>query len=184
MTKEELIHGCKKGKRKAQQALYEEFAPNVMGVCLRYAPTRTEADDIFQEVFVKIYKNIGKIREADALPGWIRRLAANTAIDYYHKSKKHLHHLDTQELQKEDTQYDDAITQLSTQELLGHVRQLPDGYRLVFNMYVIEGYSHREIAEQLQISEGTSKSQLARGKAWLRTRIKDYELNYSHEEKR
>lgn len=184
MTNEELIRGCKKGKRKAQQALYEEFAPNVMGVCLRYAPTRMEADDIFQEAFVKIYRNIAKVREPEALPGWIRRLAANTAIDYYHKAKKHLNHLDTEDLQEQDTGYDDVITQLSTQELLAHIRQLPDGYRLVFNMYVIEGYSHREIAEQLQISEGTSKSQLARGKAWLRTRLENYELSYWHEERK
>lgn len=176
MTNEALIQGCRKGKRKAQAALYEEFAPNVMGVCLRYAPTRTEAEDIFQEVFIKIYKNIGKVRQAEALPGWIRRLAANTAIDHFHKHKKHLYHFDAHELQKEDTFFDDALSQLSTQELLDCIQELPDGYRLVFNMYVIEGYNHREIAERLEISEGTSKSQLARAKAKLREELK--KINY------
>ncbi|MGF1533665.1 MAG: RNA polymerase sigma factor [Bernardetiaceae bacterium] len=165
---ETLIEGCRKGKAKAQSALYQEFAPNVMGVCVRYAPRAHEAEDIFQEAFIKIFKHIGKVREPAALPGWIRRLAANTAIDYFHQQKKHLHHSDTEDIQQEDTLYEDAFALLSTQELLGYIQELPDGYRIVFNMYVIEGYAHKEIAERLGISEGTSKSQLARAKQRLR----------------
>ena len=172
MTDQELIQGCKKGKRKAQEALYQKYAHKMMGVCRRYSQNYTEAEDVFQEGFVRVYKYIGKLQKFGALEAWLKRVFINTAINYYQKNKKHHDHLNYDYVHNANDDYENIISNLSNQELLSLVNQLPDGYRMVFNLYVVEGYSHKEIAQSLKISEGTSKSQLSKGKAMLKKQLK------------
>ena len=177
---EDIIEGCKANKAKYQEALYTLFASKIMGICYRYAKTTTEAEDILQETFVKVFKNIDKLEKAGSIGAWIKRTAVNTAINNYHKNKKHYGQLNSEYVTQANSSYEDIISKLSNAELLEVIDKLPDGYRMVFSLYVIEGYSHREIAENLKISEGTSKSQLSRAKSFLKNQleklnIKSYE---------
>lgn len=171
MNDQEILKGCRKGKRKAQEALYHKYAQKMMGICRRYSKNYEEAEDVFQEGFVRTYKYIGKLEQTNSLGAWLKRVFINTAINYYQKNKKHHDHLDTDTLYHAHDQYEDAIDQLSTQELLALVNNLPDGYRIVFNLYVMEGYNHKEIAETLGIAEGTSKSQLSKAKSMLKKQL-------------
>ncbi len=180
MTIEELVRDCKAGKAKAQEQLYKQYASRLLGVCRRYARTKEEAQDIFQEAMVKVFHSIAKLENAAALEAWMRKIVVFTAINYFQKNKKRYTEEIPYEAANENPQdIDNVMSKMSTQELLGLINALPDGYRMVFNMYVIEGYSHKEIADVLQCSEGTSKSQLFRAKAILkqmveqRTLIKD-----------
>ncbi|TAF31684.1 MAG: sigma-70 family RNA polymerase sigma factor [Cytophagales bacterium] len=178
MTDAEIIIGCKKGDRKAQELLYKQFAPRVMGVCVRYANERNEASDILQEVFISVFEKIGQVASPEALRAWVRKVAVNTAINYYNKNKKSLLSVTYEDTPEAQTQTEDnVLSSLSADELLGVISKLSDGYKMVFNLYVIEGYSHEEIAEQLGISIGTSKSQLARAKALLKQLLTP---NYVH----
>lgn len=141
-----------------------------MGTCLRYAGSDDEAKDIFQETFVKIFLKVNKVRDVVALPAWVKQVAVNTAIDHYHKTKKHRQGTDLDEVA--DMAGDDhtiVLQQTDTESLVALVNTLPVGYRMVFNMYAVEGYSHPEIARLLGISENTSKSQLSRARAMLRS---------------
>ncbi len=170
MTDAELIAGCINGQRKAQEMLYKQFASRVMGVCVRYANERNDAADILQEVFISIFDKIHQVTSPEALRSWIRRVAVNTAINHFNKNKKSSLLLSTDDVPEDLVQTrEEALSNLSNEELLNLISKLPDGYRMVFNLYVIEGYTHEEIGEQLGISEGTSKSQLARAKAHLKT---------------
>ncbi|MBL3658727.1 RNA polymerase sigma factor [Fulvivirga sediminis] len=172
--KEDLIKGCRKNSRKAQEALYREYAPKVIGICRRYATERDDADDIFQEAFINIYSSLKKSKEEiQSLEAWIRRISVNTAINYYHKNKKYADNLSIDYAKGQDynQEYEKILSKLSMQELLELISDLPLGCKLVFNLYTIEGYSHKEIAEKLNISEGTSKSQLSRAKNIMKTKI-------------
>ena len=177
MTEADLIEGCKKGNRKAQEALYTQYSGKVMGICLRYAKRREEAEDVFQEAFVKIFKNLHKLKANQALSAWIRRLAVNLAIDNYRKNKKHYGHLTTEFCQESGDSDLTVLQSISNQELLQVINHLPQGYKMVFNLYVIEGYNHREIAEKMGISEGTSKSQLSRARKMLQQQLKDLNIS-------
>lgn len=142
-----------------------------MAVCTRYAYTSFEAEDIFQEAFVKVFKNLGSYQGKGSFEGWVRYIFINTAINHYNKNKKHYYQADAEDQQEVSSQEADAMSRLTHQEMLDLVQKLPDGYRMVFNLYVIEGYNHREIAEMLGINEGTSKSQLSKAKALLKKSI-------------
>ena len=172
MTHKELINKCLKKDARAQEQLYKQFAPKLMGLCRRYAKNHEEAQDVFQEGFIKVFANIDKLKQPELLESWLKRIFVNTAINYFHQQKKHHHHLDTDELTEvfEDN-VSNVINQLSHQELLTQIAQLPDRYRMVFNLYIIEGFKHHEIAEMLKISEGTSKSQLFKAKAFLKEKL-------------
>jgi RNA polymerase sigma-70 factor (ECF subfamily) len=143
-------------------------------VCFRYCKNREEAEDVVQEGFIKVFKNISSFKFEGSFEGWIRRIMVNTAIEFLRKQKQSKIFDDIEEVYVHPESNYDATSQLSEKELLTMVHSMPMGYRTVFNMYAIEGYSHKEIAEALGISEGTSKSQLAKAKAHLRDLLHKY----------
>ena len=169
----DLIEGCLKGNRKMQQELYERFAPKMYGVCLRYAGTATEAEDILQEGFIKVFKKMGSFRNEGSFEGWIRRIFVNTAIEHFRK-KAYLQPITEWEETTVEGKYLSILDELAEQDIIGLIQKLSPGYRTVFNMYVVEGYTHREISELLGISEGTSKSQLSRAKMILQELVQVY----------
>lgn len=167
----DLVQACVARERWAQQKLYEEFYGKMMGVCLRYANNQDDALDILHEGFIKIFKHISSYQPGTALQAWIRRIMVNTAIDYYRKNIRRR----TEDL---ESAYDlsndeaDAISQCSEKDILIAITQLTPAYRAVFNLYVIEGYSHREISEQLGITESTSRSNLVKARLKLQFILK------------
>ena len=170
-TIESLVSGCKAMDRKAQEKLYQLTASKMLGVCMRYTNNRAEAEDILQTGFVRVFTRMDSYRSEGAFEGWIRKIMVNTAIESFRRNKRMVQAEDIQELAEENAPGFD-VDELAYADLLNIVQQLPAGYKIVFNMYAIEGYSHREIAEALDISESTSKSQLLRAREWLKKRIK------------
>ncbi|MEL6559730.1 MAG: sigma-70 family RNA polymerase sigma factor [Bacteroidota bacterium] len=171
-----LIENCRKGKRKSEKQLYEHFFGYAMSIALRYSQNYDEAIEILNDSFIKVFKKIKDYNDL-SFKGWLRRIVINTASDHYRKNKKHLYHknIDSNEaLTVVDTETIDD--QISYEELLEAVQQLPPSYRNTFCMYVIDGYKHEEIAEMLNVSVGTSKSNLHRARAFLRDLIlkRDY----------
>ncbi|MEM9918962.1 MAG: sigma-70 family RNA polymerase sigma factor [Bacteroidota bacterium] len=170
-AEQQLIKGCLSGQRADQKVLYEHFAPKMFGICQRYAAGTSQAEDMLQEGFIKVFNNLHRFRGEGSFEGWIKRIFINTSIEYHRKAiRKHLH--------LELTPLDDpavspqAMQNLIWRDLLQLIQQLPVGYRTVFNLYVIEGFSHQEISELLGISPGTSKSQLARARYMLQSFLK------------
>ncbi|MBC7827818.1 MAG: sigma-70 family RNA polymerase sigma factor [Chitinophagaceae bacterium] len=162
-----LIRGCIAGNRASQTELYDLYAPRMLGVCLRYAKNREEAEEILHEGFLKVFTYIGKFRGTGSFEGWVRRIMVNSALFRY-RNKSHLQPVIRLETSGYDSISDtDIVSNLDAKELLILVQSLPSGYRIVFNLYVFEGYKHREIAETLGISEGTSKSNLSDARAFL-----------------
>lgn len=172
MTDEELVRGCVEGKSKFQQVLYTRFAPVMKGVCIRYSDTIEEAEDILQDGFIKVYLNLKNFRLDGSLEGWVRRIMVNTALNYYRAKKKSSYHANIDEIVEsvEDVRIDN-YDKLNTKVLLKMIEELPPGYRMVFNMFEIEGYSHKEIAEELNVSVNTSKSQLLKARRSLQQKI-------------
>ena len=169
-TIDSLLDGCKRGDRKAQESLYKALSSRMMAVCMRYAKDSYEAEDMLQMGFVKVFTKVPEFRSEGSFEGWIRRIMVNTAIETYRKTMRSLTVVDIDEVYDQPQSTFD-MSQLETQDLMKLVQQLSAGYRMVFNMYVIEGYSHREIAENLGISEGASKSQLSRARAILKEKL-------------
>ncbi|MEY3442494.1 MAG: hypothetical protein RLZZ519_775 [Bacteroidota bacterium] len=167
---ERMVRGCVKGQPQHQEALYNLYYRKMFGVCLRYAPDRETAEDILQDGFVKVFKNIGSYEGKGSLEGWIRRVVVNTALEFLRKKSSMYPVVDIQQAANTDGGWD-IVSSMSEQEILRMVQALPVGYRTVFNLYAIEGYSHKEIAERLNITEGTSKSQLARARQTLQENI-------------
>jgi RNA polymerase sigma factor (sigma-70 family) len=170
LTEQEIIEGCKRGKPACQEALYKMYSSRMMAICLRYAKTQFEAEDTFHEAFVNIFNKIDTFKEG-SFPAWIRRIFVNTAINNYRRNKNHYDHHDTDGLEINDESQMDGIQELTNQELINLINELPEGYRMIFNLYVIEGFNHREIAEMLNIAEGTSKSQLSKAKNMLKKKL-------------
>lgn len=170
-TIESLVSGCKAKDRQAQEKLYQLTASRMMGVCMRYTNNRAEAEDILQTGFVRVFTRIESYRSEGAFEGWIRRIMVNTAIEAFRRNKRMVQAEDIQELADEFGPASE-IDEMAYEDLINIIQQLPAGYKLVFNMFAIEGYSHKEIAEELGISESTSKSQLLRAREWLKKRIK------------
>lgn len=162
----DLVQACIARERWAQQKLYEENYGKMMGVCLRYANNEDDALDILHEGYIKVFKHIASYQPGTALSAWIRRIMVNTAIDYYRKTvRRRTDDLETAyDLSSDDA---DAISQCSEQDILQAITQLTPAYRTVFNLYVIEGFSHREISEQLDITESTSRSNLVKARLKL-----------------
>lgn len=178
-TIDSLLDGCKKGDRKAQESLYKALASKMMGVCMRYAKDTFEAEDILQIGFVKVFQKVTEFRSDGSFEGWIRRIMVNTAIETYRKNLRSLNVVDIDEVYDQPQSTFD-MGKLELNDLMKLVQQLSNGYRIVFNMYAIEGYSHKEIAKELGISEGASKSQLSRARAILKDKIIKMEgLNYA-----
>ncbi len=168
---EKIIKGCLSGKRDAQRDLYTLFADKMFGLCIYYTNNRTEADDILHEGFMKVFKNIDKFKNLGAFEGWMRRIFINTALEKFRK-KRLLYPITDINEYKEECYKDDIISNISSKEIMSIVAQLSPKYKLVFNLFAIEGYTHKEIANLLGISEGTSKSNLARARVILQKKIK------------
>lgn len=169
----DLLAGCIRGERRMQQLLYERFAPKMYGVCLRYAGNAEEAEDILQEGYIKVFRKINTFRSEGSFEGWIRRIFVNTAIEYYRK-KTYMQPITEHEEATVEGQYLSVLDSLAEQDIIKLVQQLSPGYRTVFNMYVVEGYTHKQIADLLGISEGTSKSQLSRAKHILQEMVRTH----------
>jgi len=174
-----VLTGCVKGKRKYQEALYKQFYAYGMSICLRYAHNREEAVEVMNDGFVKVFKNISKFKVEQSFKGWFRKILINTAIDYYRKNSKHYNHLD-EDIIDEEVHDLNAVNSLELVDLMNLLNELPEQYRLTFNLFEVEGYSHEEIAKLLNIAIGTSRSNLARAKKILR---KIYTRNYIQQNK-
>lgn len=166
----EVISGCIAGDRLSQKALYEHFYSKMLSVCHRYAKDYDEAVGLLNEGFVKVFCNIAKYRPERSLESWIKRIMINNAIDHYRKMKKHRHQMDITEVYDHGKE-GDILPSLEAEEILKLVQQLPPAYRTVFNLFAIDGLSHKEIAKQLGISEGTSKSNLSKARAKLKIKL-------------
>lgn len=165
-----LVDGCAKGDRKSQKALYDQFCRRLLAICVRYARSVPEAEDILQEGFLKAFDHIKNFRYESKLETWLTRIMINTALNYQRKKLYLFPMIDVDNVPlKEDEKI--SLSEFHLNELLKFVQSLPDGCRVVFNMFAIEGYSHKEIADQLSISEGTSKSQYSRARQLLMHRI-------------
>jgi RNA polymerase sigma-70 factor (ECF subfamily) len=171
-SEEELRALCIKGDGNAQNELYRRYAPKLWGVCLRYAKNAMSAEDILQEGFIRIFTYLDRFENKGSFEGWMRRTMVNTAINYYKKNLSASKEAEYHEYMSGKNNDADAVSALSHEELLILVQQMPNGYRTIFNLYVVEGYSHKEIAKQLGISENTSKSQLSRARSFLQNRIR------------
>lgn len=168
----ELVFACLKNELWAQKQLYERYCRKMFGLCLRYAHNKEEAEDLLQEGFVKVFKNISRFRGEGSLEGWIRKIILNTVFEEHRKKKLTVYQVDTWEMREDlHPEAESALSQQSANDLLTMIQQLPDGYRRVFNLFAIEGYSHQEISEMLEISEGTSKSQYSRARALLQKMV-------------
>ncbi|MGD1841479.1 MAG: RNA polymerase sigma factor [Thermonemataceae bacterium] len=169
MTNAEIIKGCRHHRPEAQKALYDTYAHRLMGICVRYARDREEAKDIFQEAFMKIFKHIHQIRKIQSLEGWLKRVTINVAITYCNKHKVWQQFISDEHLddQGEVKDYLRVVNSLTSEDLLMLLEQLPYNYRTVFNLYVIEEYTHKEIAQALSISVSNSKMLLMRAKQKL-----------------
>lgn len=174
VTVDQLYKGCKAGNRQTQEALYRMLAGKMLGVCMRYASDTSEAEDMLQAGFIKVFTNINSYKGSGSFEGWIRRIMVNTAIETYRRKVRMGQQLDINGFY-EEAQQTFSMDALECEDLLRIIQELPAGYRMVFNMYALEGYSHREIADALGISEGASKSQLSRARTWLQTKIKQLE---------
>ncbi|MEM6767068.1 MAG: RNA polymerase sigma factor [Bacteroidota bacterium] len=166
------LEGCIRFEARAQKALYERLAPKMLAVCARYARSTFDAEDILQDGFIKVFQKIGDFSGKGSLEGWVRRIMVRTAIDHYRKTKKQDKEVDIDE-QFTDELSAEMVDQLSVDYLLSLIQTLPSGYRIVFNLFAIEGYSHKEIAQQLAINESTSRSQYTRARALLKKRISE-----------
>ena len=172
LSEEQIIKRCIQKDRKAQKILYERYSGILLGVGMRYAKDVPEAEDILQEAMLKIYTHIAEYSRRGSFTGWMKAVVVNTAITHFHRQKKHSWHLDIDEVNETEVEGAELESCAFTrEELLGVIRSLPEGYRLVFNLYAVEGYKHREIAGMLGIDENTSKSQYSRARRWIRERL-------------
>lgn len=169
LSEAELLEGCRKGQAQAQRMLYDRYSRIMFGVCLRYASSREDAQDILQEGFIRVFKNLDTFRGEGSMEGWVRRIMIHTSIEHYRRRSKYFL-VDVNEAQGLEVT-PDAIGKLSRDELLSLIQELPPGYRTIFNLYEVEGFSHQEIGTMMNVSVGTSKSQLSRAKSWLKERI-------------
>ena len=169
LTENELIEGCRKGDRASQKALYERYCRKMMVVCLRYSKSTLEAEDILQESFVKIFQSIKDFRQEAKLETWITRIMVNTALNSQRKKLYLYPMVDVEEINLPTDEV--SLSGINFNQLLEMVQSLPQGCQIVFNMFAIEGFSHKEIAEMLGISEGTSKSQYARARSLLQSKL-------------
>ncbi len=187
MNDNRLADGCKAGDREAMKALYERYYSSMLGVCMRYSTNFADAEDFVQDGFIKIFKDIHSFKNKGSLEGWIRRVIVNSVLMQLRKKKKEYAY-DNMETVTDETVDEPMIDELSgeekfdvldfsKEEVIGIVQTLPDGFRQVLNMYVIDGYKHREIASILNISVGTSKSQLNRARKLMNQKLKEYIKN-------
>lgn len=166
MTESEIIRGCLRGSAQCERLLYERYAGKMYAVCLRYARTPSDAGDLLQEGFLKVYAKLGQFQFQGSFEGWIRRIMVNTCLRAYQRQRFDLENSGYEYIPDVPVE-PDAVSNLTEAELLALITRLPEGYRMVFNLVAIEGYSHAEAAELLGIQESTSRSQLTKARRWL-----------------
>jgi RNA polymerase sigma factor (sigma-70 family) len=170
---ENIIKGCLKGDRRCQEQLYKMFSNRMFGLCLQYADNYDDACDILQDGFIKVFRKMDQFSGKGSFEGWIRRIMINTALERY-RSQLHMYPLTDGSVKSEEMLYEGVFEKLSATDLVKLVQDLPPRYRMVFNMYAIEGYAHKEIAEMMGITIGTSKSNLSRARDILQRKVKKY----------
>lgn len=176
MSDEELIQGCIKGKDAFQYELYKRYSPKMFGVCLRYCASREEAEDVLQDGFIKVFKKIDSFRFTGSFEGWIRRIMVHTAIRNKYITLR-AHEVNTLEGVEHPALDEKVTSKLMMMDLMKLVNELPQGYKIVFNLFAVEGYSHKEIAEMLEIQEATSRSQYLRARQFLREKLDRLQKN-------
>lgn len=175
MDQKKLIQACLNEEEAAQKHLYDIYSPKMYFVCLRYARHDLEAQDMLQDGFIKVFDKLSSFKSKGSFEGWIRRIVVNTSLNYCRKSSYKNEQIGIEDYQ-DKTVDPKAISALGEQELLKLIQQLPNGYRMVFNLYVIEGYSHKEIGELLDVTESTSRSQLAKAKKWMQIQLEKQKI--------
>jgi RNA polymerase sigma-70 factor (ECF subfamily) len=183
ITEESILEGCRSGKRWAQRQLYDKYSSEMYSVCLRYSRDRDEAEDLLQDGFIRVFEHISDFRKEGSLVGWIKRIMINNAVNHYKKINRIPIHEDIAEINETEiigTDQDNETNPVAPELLMDLINSLPQGYRMVFNLYVFEGYSHKEISEWLSITESTSKTQLLKARKWLRKKISNPLLEKNH----
>jgi RNA polymerase sigma-70 factor (ECF subfamily) len=177
---EELINGCLKRDRSAQKRLYESFSPKMYALCYRYVKDSMDAEDILVTAFTRIFERIDQFKGEGSFEGWIRRIVVNEALTFLRRNRSMYLETDL-EVADREPDYNSISDHLEADDLIKMIQVLPSGYRIVFNLYAIDGYSHKEIAEQLGISENTSKSQLSRARTYLQKLLVDREWTHKQQ---
>ncbi|MCB0821851.1 MAG: RNA polymerase sigma factor [Bacteroidales bacterium] len=182
-SEEAIIEGCLKHKHKAQKMLFNQYFGLMMGICLRYSASKSEAEEILLKGFYTIFAKIGQYENRGSFVGWMQRIMVNTAIDYYRKIKAEKKHevISLAEMDESSINAQPNTDHFTTEKILETLKKLPDGYRIVFNMYAIEGYSHKEIAEQLGVSVNTTKTQLLKARKYLQRLLLELDENFNQE---
>jgi len=170
LSLKELIDKCKKGDRKAQEQLYRQYSNILFGICLKYSRNKTEAEDSLHDSFMTIFEKIGQYKSKGSFEGWIKRITINTVLQKYRKEEYLKVVSDNLE---EEVEVESVYTEIGLQTLLKYIQELPNKYRMTFNLYVLDGYSHKEISSMLGTSPGTSKSNLARARMILKEKIQN-----------
>lgn len=170
-TEKEIINGCLNRKRKAQKALFEKYHAPLMGICMRYSRSRSEAEDVLMMGFTRIFKKISLYSGKGSFEGWMKKIVVHIAIDNFRKNNKYYFHDQYEDLHRELDYAEYIPDNLSLNDIMKTIQELPPGYRMVFNLFAIEGYSHKEIAEMLNISESTSKTQLLKARKKLQDQL-------------
>lgn len=170
-----ILRGCLSGNSRDQELLYRRYSAKLYGVCLQYSNSREEARDVLQESFIKIFTNLHTFRGGGSFDGWMRRIVVNTALEK-HRNRYYLNKVDDLNNIHEpsNSPVDADMSGLEAEELLEFIQELPPKYRMVFNLFALEGYSHKEISDKLGISEGTSKSNLSRARQSLQKKVEIY----------
>lgn len=172
MSEEQIIEGCARHERKAQKVLYEKYSRLLLGICMRYASSKAEAEDILQDSFLKIFFRVKDYSGTGSFVGWMRKVVVNTAITHYHVNLKYRFHVEIEEyvsVESGSGGFDEDF--FTADELYKVLNELPRGYRMIFNLYAVEGYKHKEIAEMMGIDTNTSKSQYSRARAVIRDKL-------------
>jgi len=167
----DLINGCVLGKRKSRKELFRRYHKMLLSICLRYSRDKSEAEDILLEGFMQIYSKIETYSFEGSFEGWMKRIMVNTAIDNFRKNKKEVFHQNIDEYTELVSEETDILKELSAKDIIALIQTMPQGYRIAFNLFAIEGYSHKEIAEKLQVTESTSKSQVRKARIWLMNKL-------------
>lgn len=174
MELEKIIQGCLKGDRISQKQLFDRFSGKMLAVCMRYSRHRMEAEDLLQDGFIKVFTNLQQYKSEGPFEQWVRRIMINNAIKNCHR-KSFQNEFTAGEDLPEIVGNPEAVDLIAEKELLGLINELPEGYRVVFNLYAIEGYSHKEISNSLNIEESTSRSQLVKARKALQDKINKYQ---------
>jgi RNA polymerase sigma-70 factor (ECF subfamily) len=173
MTEEELIDRCLQLNDKAQEELYNLYSSKMMGIVLRYVKSYEEAQDVMQDGFIKVFEKLNTFTKEGSFEGWVRRIIVNTALDYLRRIKNEKFHVDVDEVNYLLADQTVILESIAADDLLKIIQTLPVGYQTVFNLYAIEGFTHKEIGEQLGVSENTSKSQYSRARSFLQKKLEE-----------